>query len=601
MSATQSNLSSGHYGYDMVIATSQASINASLMQFYMPSIDNKLLPIINRLPIRLSVNTPPMITVYYGLNDAGDHYQMDEATVLSQTNNTDPFTVPAWDGSSPMPNDVANLNNPDSYFAFGFRAQLGLPNINLSSLPNLISLNPDGQSVTYNMMCANFQIVQCTFGKKGMVSYLNCSQAPNAPWFFTSSVPLAKLNDAANLPPAVQNQINQLSGAFSVQKLLLDVDNANLESAPAISGVTSGSSLYDALTKDFLGEYFASLKTNGQDVLNYTITIPGNDASTLKITDTAMYADAFTDSNGNPVSNPTQDEQNLSTLNYLCSTAGKSLPTPARFTWNWLDNDTDLSQYDGIIAVNRDTFVNYFETLLTPFIANNCYLSHVTVAGVKPDYSWSLTSGQTPNIFKIGSTANVAGNGVNAVATEVEGIATGTSSAGTVLTYQYSSTSSDRAGLDGDIGKMTLTTNMLATVIFSGNSVIITQHLVIYAYINHLSDGAGGNVIDKVIIDVYDISVENGQLVFTKDTGRSQVADNSQSPSVNGFLNFFNNVNNLIADIKNWMEAFVPTNFTDIPVSAIQNFVFPGGNTFSFTNAAFSDNLDLITYIKYNH
>lgn len=108
-------------------------------------------------------------------------------------------------------------------------------------------------------------------------------------------------------------------------------------------------------------------------------------------------------------------------------------------------------------------------------------------------------------------------------------------------------------------------------------------------------------MIDKVIIDVYDISTANGQLVFTKDAGRSQVADNSQSPSINGLLNFFNNVNDIIADIKNWMEAFVITNFTDIPASAIQNFVFPGGNTFSFTNSAFSDNLDLITYIKYNH
>lgn len=602
MSATQSNLSSGQYGYDIVIATSQASINTALMRSYIQQgIPNKLFPIIDKLPIRFAINKPPMITMYYGLDDAGGHYQMDEATVLSQTNNTDPFAVPVWNGNGAMPDDVANLNNPDSYFAFGFRAQLGLPNSDLSTLPNIIVLDPHGQSVTYNMMCASFQVVECIFGRNGMVSYLNCSQSPDDPWIFTSSVPLAKLNDATGLPLAVQNQINQLSGSFSVQKLLLDVDNASLESIPAMSGIPPSSDLYNSLKKDFLDEYFKSLKTNGQEVLNYTITVPGADASTLKITDVAMYADAFTDSNGSPVSPPNPDQQNLSTLNYLCSTAEKTMPTPAQFSWNWLDNDTDMSQYDGVIAINRDTFVNYFETLLTPFIANNCYLSHVTVSGVKPDYNWSLTSGQTPNILKASSATTTGVDAIIAMAEKEEAAAMGASTAGTVLTYLYSSTSSDQAGLNGDIGKMTLSPSMVATVAFSGNSIIITQHLVVYVYMNHLSSGAGGNVIDKIITDVYDIQVDgNGQLQFVKDAARSQSTDNSKSPSVNGFLNFFNNVNDLISDIKNWMDAFVPTNFTDIPVSAIQNFVFPGGNTFSFTGAVFSDNLDLVTYIKYN-
>jgi hypothetical protein len=605
MSAIQSNLSSGQYGYDVVMATSQASINTALMRSYIQEgVPNKSLPIIDKLPIRFTVNNPPMITMYYGLNDAGGHYQMDEATVLSQTNNTDPFTVPAWDGNSVMPEVVANLNSPDSYFAFGFRAQLGLPNTDLSALPNIIVLDPHGQSVTYNMMCASFQVVECIFGREGMVRYLNCSQSPDDPWIFTSSVPLAKLNDATGLPLAVQNQINQLSGSFSVQKLLLDVDNASLESIPAMSGIPPNSDLYDSLNKDFLDEYFKSIKTNGQQVLNYTITIPGADPSTLKITDVAMYADAFIDSNGAPVSPPNPDQQNLSTLNYLCSTAGKTMPTPAQFSWNWLDNDTDMSQYDGVIAINRDTFVSYFETLLTPFIAHNCYLSHVTVSGVKPDYNWSLTSGQTPNILKIGSTANNAGSGIDGIVAMIgkaEAAATGALVTGTVLTYSYNSTSSDQAGLNGDIGKMTLSPSIVATVAFSGNSIIITQHLVVYLYMNHLSSGAGGNVIDKIITDVYDIQVSgDGQLLFVKDTVKSQSIDDSKSPSVNGFLNFFNNVNDLISDIQNWMDAFVPTNFTDIPVSAIQNFVFPGGNTFSFKEVIFSDNLDLIAYIKYN-
>jgi hypothetical protein len=562
MSASQSNLSSAKYGYDLVVATSQLSINNTLLQMFYEE-----------------GTVAPMVTVYYGMDAQGKIYQMDEATILSQTGETSPFTpfsVPAWDGTGTMPSGVAALNNSDFYM--GFQAQLGInPNWDLSTVPNIVNINPGAQTVQYNMLCATFQIVQCTFGRRGIINYLNVSQDDSEPWVFTSNVPLTTINnDKTNLTTDVQNAVNVMPGEFSVQKLLLDLDNAALESTPTISQIDAGSDVIAALNKDFLGEYFSALKANKEPVLNYSIVVPTAEPSTLKITQVDMYADAFTD-NGQPVASPTSDQQDLASLNYLCSTNGQ-LPVPTQFNWNWLENDTDADDFDGIIAVNRNTFAKYFEGILTPIVQKNCYLPHVTVtyeSDTSTDYDMSLAGGQAPTV-----TLNPSGS--------------------TVLTYSFTSTSKDQAGLDGDCGKMTLTASMDATVEFSGNNVTITQHLVIYTYVNHLSDSTDGNVVDTTITDVYAITAtDDGKLLFARDTAKSSTVDKSVTPSVNAFLSFFNGINDLVSDITKWLDTFIPTAFTDIPVSGIQGFIFPGGKTFSFKAVNFSDNQDLVTQIKY--
>jgi hypothetical protein len=41
------------------------------------------------------------------------------------------------------------------------------------------------------------------------------------------------------------------------------------------------------------------------------------------------------------------------------------------------------------------------------------------------------------------------------------------------------------------------------------------------------------------------------------------------------------------------------TSLQDIPTSTVQNFVFPGGATFTFADVSFSDNQDLVSHIVY--
>jgi hypothetical protein len=585
MSAAQSHLTDAHYGYDVVVAIAQAAINNTLKR---------------KLLLAAATGTlPPPVSAYYGLDNAGNIFEMDEATVLAQTNGTDPFSVQTWTGSGSMTPELANLTNENSQFYYGFRVQIGLPLGNAANLPDILTFHYDKQSVTYNMLCHQFQFAVVNYGHKGLASFYNTAQPDGQPWIFTADVKLSKMNDTSNLPPIVQQQLQQMGGQFSVQKLLLEVDNPLLQNTPTLSGVPVGV-ISDTLSADFLGKYFDSVKANGLEVLNYSIVEPAA-AQGLQISDSTIYSAPFVDGNGQAIISLNTDQVQLSTVNYLCSTAGHTLPVATPFSWNWLDTDRDLECFDGVVAVNRNRMIDYFQQVLTPYIMVNSYASQVRVTadGFDADYDWSLTSGQQPTVWNLGSNTGSSNTAIiSSVGQSIEA-ALGIAGTGNVLSFSYTSTSSDSAGLDGDVGKMTLTPTITASVQFAGNTVTISQHLVIYAYVNHLSSGTGGNVIDKMITDVYEIGIGgNGQLTFVKDATRSQVIDNSQTPSVNGFLNFFNKVNELISDVQEWANSFVPTAFTDIPLSNLQSFVFPGGESFVFEDVSFSSNLDLVAHIR---
>ncbi len=520
--------------------------------------------------------TEPVVVACYVADVNGNPVPIDYATLVQQANGSDPFTVP--NGADPNINqDLKNLFA--ARFMTGFKAQIGLPpGIPPTSIPDVVTLTGDTSSVTYNLMCSEFTVVEYKAGGFAPPSWMNLSQQPGSPWLFTSKVDLRLLttdqSDYSKLPPAVQAQIKNLGGnAFSVQQLLFDLDNAALETTPTISGVDPSSNLYACLQKYFLDTYYTALQQNGQPVLGCNVSQSTVPPATLTLTDLNFETSPYLGTNGQPVVNPTPDQQGLYTLNYLCAANGNTLPAPSQFGWNWME-PADEANFDGVIAINRNTFANFFASQLPDYVSSNCYLSNVRVYmdGLDVDYSWSLTPYQTPTVSQPASGA-------------------------VVLSYSYSSTASDKAGLNGDMGQMTLSPSFTLTVSFTGNTIVIVQHLVIYLRVQVMQTSADGNVVDKTITDTYTLAVDdNGNLTASLS---SVPVDNSQTPSTNGFLNFFTGLNAIISDIATWTRNFTQTNFTDIPVSDLQSFVFPGGKTFAFKDAAFSDNQDLTTHITY--
>lgn len=561
MSANQSSLSSAHYGYDFVVATTQASINATMKEF-------------------LSGLTEPEVAICYVADEQGNPTAIDYDTLVKNANGSDPFSVP--NGADLDTNqDLKNLFA--ARFMVGFKAQIGLPpGIAPQDMPDIVTLGANTASVSYNLMCAEFIVVQYT-PKSGYspASWMNESQPAGSPWIFNSKVDLrlttTDQSDYSKLPPDVQKQIKNLGGdAFSVQQLLFDLDNAALESIPTMSGVAPGTTLYEVLQRDFLGKYFTTVQENGQPVLGAAIRQSSSDPSTLVLTDLNMEVNPFVGSNGEPVFNPTKDQQDLSTLDYLCAANGNSLPTASEFTWNWIDPSQE-SDFQGVVAINRNILANYFKDQLEPFVKQNCFLPHVRVwlsgkLDTTVNYESSLTGSQTPTV-------------------------TNPTTGAEVLHFSYSNTSWDQAGADGWMGKMRFSPSLEVSVSFTGNKIVIVQHLVIYIYVRVLTISDSGNIVDITITDTYTLSVDQtGKLEYRRV---STTHNDSKDPSVSGFLNFWTGVNDLIASLEDWTKKFTSVTFRDIPLSTARSFIFPGGKTFIFKGVAFSEYQDLVSHITY--
>lgn len=552
MGAHQSNLSST--GFDYVVAVTQDSINSSLEEYLYRGL--------------------PEVVLCYTYDSDNNPVAADYAAFVASAQGTDPFSVP--DGTAASDPRVQNLNN--AAFAFAVRAKLGLPpGVAPAHLPPIVQLKPGQSNVTYTLMFAEFVATELVFGRRGSMSWVNQSQPSGTPWTFTGAVDL-DFQDASftNLPPGVQARLKDVGqpNTFSVQQLYYDLNSSNLEQGFQFTKVPSNSAINAFMTSDFIDTYWKAL--GGASVLGYGAQqLPSAPPSQLAVSDLDFFT-PYAVGTAAPL-----------TLNYLCATNGDTLPatTHAGFGWDWVDAG-EVSKYDGVAALNRNTFVKYLNgtvmkngLTLTEYAQRNCYSPWVRVWLSGPldgttNYSWNMTPGQAPTVSL-------------------------PASGGTILSMSYQSpTAEDDAGLNGDMGKMKLSSGFSMDVSVQGNQMVIDQHLVVNLYVRSLQTGAGGNVIDKQITDTYAVGVDDhGRLVATLQS--SVPTDNSQTPSTGGFLNFFTGLNDVISSVAQWAQGFVGTGLGDVSVSLVQNFVFPGGATFSFADASFSDNQDLVSHITY--
>jgi hypothetical protein len=285
----------------------------------------------------------------------------------------------------------------------------------------------------------------------------------------------------------------------------------------------------------------------------------------------------FVGTNGLPIAQPTPDQQRWATLSYLCEANGHVLPPAVAFNWNWIDS-SETADYHGVVATNKTAFVTFFKNELLPHVEQNCYAARARVwltdAATKVNYDWGLTRGQAPTI-------------------------TAPDTGAAVLSFSYNNSAADQAGLNGDYGRLELNPRFNLDVKFAGNTITIEQHLVVYIYARGTFDvSSSGNIVDKTITDTYTLSV-TAQGGLTANLATTS-ADHSQNLEIGDFVNFWgSNINNIIDTVTNTVRNFVSPSFHDIPLAVVQDFVFPGGNTFAFKTVGFSDHQDLAAHITY--
>jgi hypothetical protein len=586
MSASQSNLSDPHYGFDLVVAVTQASVDVTLKE----------------LLLGLSA---PEVTVCYVYDENNSLVPIDYHTLLVNAQGSDPFKVA--NGANPATDkDLVNLTNAN--FAGGVRAMIGLPDVPLANLPPIATLGTGTSApVLFNLLCAEFQVTGFQYGPRGSATWVNASQpSGGTPWYFSSNVYLNSTTVDPNspVPQAVQQRISQLQhevqNAFSIQKLFLDLDTAVLESVPKIVGVPEGWPVWNLITTVFLGSYFSELQKKGDPVLSYSFTLNAPRPTTLELGAVSRECCPLLDVNGQPINNPTPAQQNAATLVYVGSHS-TTPPVAVPFTWNWMELN-DVTAFSGVEAVRRDVFLTYFNGLINQNVGPLCQATSVSLTHSGENFSVLYSSAQSgsPQVFRpimpIGAPA-------------ADGFTDVSSLTFTNNSHDDSTSSTDLVEIWGDFNY-----NLTGTVAIKDDKIRITVRATAYMSFAHrevfvnYTDLAGANYYDKTLTVLYTLGVDqNGALQVTQT---NNVADNSakwnfSGGGILGLVGAEDDVKNGLTAVEQNLGAYIDSAFTGYvnemtsTINGYSAWVFAGNDAFTFRKVSFSQGLDLITQLTY--
>jgi hypothetical protein len=531
-----------------VVATTQASINATMKEF-------------------LASRSDPELTVCYVADDKGNPTPIDYDMLKTYAQGIDPFTVPDASGPDPPFDPSTDSRTQKLYnarFMMAFRAKMGIPKVSEPTLvPDIVVLNDGSSSITFNLLCEEFEVVELRPASGWTkMRWLHTSQQPDHPIVFESHVDIrldAVGSDYSKLPVDVQARIKNLSDtAFSVEQLLFDFSNAGLQTIPEIQGVDPGTDLYRVLETYFIGAYFTHLRKDGQPVLSCTVKQAPTTKEPLVLTDFDFEASPFIGS-----------EADLSTLNYLCMTDHHTQIPPVKFPWNWV---SDWS-HDGVVSINRNTLMHYFDEQLKEYAPKNCIKveTHCYNSG-GVQYETNFYGGQQP-------------------------LPDRPTSGPVVLSYHYHSDDENQAGVNGNLGSLHLWSDFLMTVEFLDDKIVITQNLGIYMWFRHYTTHTEGMVVQRKLTDTYNLQVDsNGKLIVVRT---SDFVNTDEDITINKVLSALIGMNGHIEKAVNAAKDCKGIDLEDIPVAMVSDFVFPGGRTFTYRDPKFSKNQDLVALITY--
>lgn len=587
MSASQSNLSDPHYGYDLVVAVTQASINATLKQL-------------------LAGLAAPEVTICYVYDESNKLVPIDYKTLLSNAHGSDPFKVP--NGANPATDqDLINLTSAN--FAGGVRAMLGLPDVPLANLPAIATLGSGTSApVLFNLLCAEFQITGFQYGPRGSATWISASQpSAGTPWYFSANVFLnsTTIDPNSPVPQAVRQRISdlqhQVQNAFTIQKLFLDLDTAILESSPTIENIPAGWPVWSLITTVFLGAYFTQLRQAGEPVLSYSFTLKAPRPTTLELGSVSRECCALLDGNGQPITNPTPAQQNATTLMYV-GAHSTTPPVPVPFSWNWMEL-SDVTAFSGVQSVRRDVFLTYFNGLINTNVGPLCLTTTVSLThdGETFYVLYSSSQSSTPQSFR--PIMPIGAPGADGFTDVLS------------LTYVHNASGddSDAAKIFGEVwGDFNY--NLNGTVAIKGNQIRITVQATAFMSFSHrelfvnYTDLAGANYYNKTLTVLYTLGVDqNGALQVTQ---ANSVVDNStpfnfDPQGILGGLGYENAVKGGLTSVEQNLASYIDSAFTGYvanmtnTINGYRAWVFAGNEAFTFKNISFSQGLDLVAQLTY--
>ncbi|KAG9236246.1 hypothetical protein BJ875DRAFT_235529 [Amylocarpus encephaloides] len=584
--ASKSFISQPIYNQDWVVAVTQGSINSTMLA-YLDTVQQTEMTAI--VAYSLETGLPALYTLA--------EFQARSAT----TQDIDPFQTGISPGATPFESDILS----DLYhagFISGLRAKMGIPQppedmdedqfeAFFANIPDIINLAGDAKRVTFNMLTSSFKIVALQESVVNGVRdnrWFEVEQQPEEVWQFQSHVDISKTTvpqeEYQNLSLDINNRIREVQQSqrpFSVQKLLLDLTTVSFMDQPTIQGVEPGTKPYLLLNDHFTNTYFGLMKETGGPLLNVAIVEGPAEISTMPLTNMNIGVNPLLGDDGQIIEQPTKQQRDLSTLNYLCATGNHPLNLPVTFNWNWI-TQAEAGLYHGVLSINRNTFAEYLQAKLTPYVKTNC---------LKPSADI-----QREHLQQITLVHGLQRN------QKPDSITLTTSGTEAVLKYAYH-------GEDSDVDKnfeFGLKSDYSLELRFAGKQIQVRQNFKVNMRLQ-IRFGAeeSGNIVDKTITDTYTLGVDGTNGRLTARQGEPVIENHAEDLEFNGWANFFGaggDANGVVDDIKTWATTVTATAIRDDPGNlghTIQGYLFPGGKTFVFADVGFSPKQDLVAFLTY--
>lgn len=586
LGAYNSNLSQvgdGDRRFDMVVAVTQESVSATMKLF----LDK--------------VELEPFKQVFVINKDAtGDEPKFvpaDLTEILEQLG-FDPFTVPRG-----LEDDDERITKmARAGVILGFSAEFGLPDVDLSRIPDPIYFDQSGSVVTYNMITKQFQAFQVARGDGlydpigiqvvSQSEYLD-EDPEHLPWTFKFSVDLDLRTDSCTgkfhlLPQRTQDLVKNLGpDMFSIQQLFLDLNAAKLQNTgPKLPNIDSQSTLAILLQTVFLGAYLKTIDAKGDGILLGYSAIsshPIQHETSLIPTNFNFHMSPYKNLDGTNT-----DNFPLYTLNYLVVSENRPLPAPQDFIWNWVAA-SESNDFHGACSIRRDVFRDFISGILSPELSLLVLKPSVTVNAPNPFimyFSWSIDPCRDPQRY----TSTPAGGDTK------------------VLSFVFHEKASDSDTFVPIWGDMSLSVTSSSDVYFDENLIKTASNIVVHGYVNVEGGVTKGNLVRYTVSTTYELGVDaHGELTVKLQAGSPDFQDLSDDIDVNGWSQFISagTVNNLVDKIvhsvRGRMESFLTSFGSRIRqrLNGHNMWVFPGGNTFSFKDVRFSEHGDLVSHVTY--